>query len=161
MPAYGKVQYTKDQLPYYYRKPTRVGGAKIHRRLKYKGPAAGPVKSPTPGYLSPSGGLSGSSPGKSARARKAREYRAFHLGVTRGGPARRLKNPSYAKVKFAPTPFANRKRRTFKITTRGAYVIRVDNKSLYSRKARFIAGKLIKNLTNVPMKIRPKRKPRK
>ena len=62
---------------------------------------------------------------------------------------------------MSSTNYANKLGRVFFKTARGSYVIRSDGKSLYQRKARYYQGALIKNLANVPLKIRPKKAPTK
>lgn len=62
---------------------------------------------------------------------------------------------------MSSTEFANKLGRVFFKTSRGSYVIKDGSKSLYQRKARYMHGALIKNLTAVPLKIRPKKAPAK
>jgi hypothetical protein len=69
------------------------------------------------------------------------------------GPTRR------GMFKGTSTNYANRIGRVFYKTSRGAYVIRQNNKSLYQHKARYYQGALIKSLANVPAAIRPKKAP--
>ena len=71
------------------------------------------------------------------------------------GPTRR------GMFKGSTTNYANRIGRVFYKTSRGAYVIRHDGKSLYQHKARYYQGALIKSLSNVPASIRPKKLPAK
>ena len=63
------------------------------------------------------------------------------------------------RFKGTSTNYANRIGRVFYKTSRGAYVIRHDGKSLYQHKARYYQGALIKSLSNVPSAIRPKKAP--
>lgn len=72
------------------------------------------------------------------------------------GPRRAPKAPV-----MSSTNFANKGGRVFFKTSRGSYVIRSNGKSLYQRKARYYQGALIKSLSNVPLKIRPKKTPAK
>lgn len=72
------------------------------------------------------------------------------------GPRRQRKAPA-----MSSTNFANKGGRVFFKTSRGSYVIRDGSKSLYQRKARYYQGALIKSLANVPLKIRPKKVPKK
>jgi hypothetical protein len=62
---------------------------------------------------------------------------------------------------FASTTYSNRQHRAFMQTQRMAYVIRRGNESLYRRKARYVAGALMRTLMNVPGSIRPRRLPKK
>lgn len=71
------------------------------------------------------------------------------------GPTRR------GMFKGSTTNYANRVGRVFYKTSRGAYVIRHDGKSLYQHKARYYQGALIKSLSGVPSPIRPKKVPAK
>ena len=70
------------------------------------------------------------------------------------GPRRQRK-----PVAMTSTNYANKQGRVFFKTARGAYLIRSGEKKLYSVKARYYQGALIKNLSNVPAKIRPKKTP--
>jgi hypothetical protein len=57
--------------------------------------------------------------------------------------------------------YQNRQRRTFKLTKRGAYVINTATHRLYARRAKYVAGVLIKILNSVPVRIRPRYLPKK
>jgi hypothetical protein len=72
------------------------------------------------------------------------------------GPRRQRKAQA-----MSSTNFANKSGRVFFKTSRGSYVIRDGSKSLYQRKARYYQGALIKSLSNVPLKIRPSKVPKK
>ena len=63
-------------------------------------------------------------------------------------------------AKRLPIPYYNRKGRQFYLTLRGAHVIRSEGRSLYGVKAYKNAHGVIKNLSRVPAKIRPKRVPK-
>lgn len=100
-----------------------------------------------------------------ARIKGKKVKRAVVMPVVSVSPPRKTRKARAPRgpraFKGVATNFANRLTRTFYLTPRKAYVLRVDGKgSLYSRKARYIEGSLITNLSNVPSKIRPKRIPR-
>jgi hypothetical protein len=90
------------------------------------------------------------SPPKSSPAKPKRKY------TRKIGPRRQRKAQA-----MSSTNFANKGGRVFFKTSRGSYVIRDGSKSLYQRKARYYQGALIKSLANVPLKIRPKKVPKK
>lgn len=70
------------------------------------------------------------------------------------GPRRQRK-----AVAMSSTNYANKQGRVFFKTARGAYLIRSGDKKLYQAKARYYQGALIRNLSSVPLKIRPKKTP--
>jgi hypothetical protein len=72
------------------------------------------------------------------------------------GPRRQRKAQA-----MSSTNFANKSGRVFFKTSRGSYVILDGSMSLYQRKARDYQGALIKSLSNVPLKIRPSKVPKK
>lgn len=63
-------------------------------------------------------------------------------------------------AKRIPVPYYNRKGRQFFLTLKGQYVVRSAGKTLYGVKAYKNAHGVIKNLSRVPVKIRPKRVPK-
>jgi hypothetical protein len=60
-------------------------------------------------------------------------------------------------AKRIPVPYYNRQGRQFFLTLKGQYVVRANGKYLYGVKAYKNAHGVIKNLSRVPAKIRPKR----
>ena len=79
----------------------------------------------------------------------------------RAAPTRRQMLMKRAGVaKRLPIPYYNRKGRQFYLTLRGAHVIRSEGRSFYGVKAYKNAHGVIKNLSRVPVKIRPKRVPK-
>lgn len=77
-----------------------------------------------------------------------------HVEAGRGTTRRKA---LFEKAKVLPTRFKNRKGRDFYLTHSGTYVVLKYGQRVYGRKAWFVDGKKISNLSSVPVRIRPKR----